>query len=81
MARIGAYDNATNSVVDAAEVITASDAYVITIDTGCDTSHPDLNCREVVDLVDISSSSMYGQDGNGHGTHVAGEDVEDLKQS
>jgi subtilisin family serine protease len=75
MGRIGAYDSATNSVVDAANAIAASGAYVITIDTGCDRSHPDLNCREVVDLVDSSSSSIYGQDGNGHGTHVAGEGV------
>jgi subtilisin family serine protease len=32
-----------------------------------------LNCKAMVDLVDSSSSATYGQDGNGHGTHVAGE--------
>jgi hypothetical protein len=75
MGRVGAYDSATDSVVDAVNAIAVSGAYVITIDTGCDRSHPDLHCSEVVDLVDSSSSAMYGQDGNGHGTHVAGEHV------
>jgi subtilisin len=41
---------------------------VAVIDTGIDTSHPDLN---VVGGVNCSSGQSY-QDGNGHGTHVSG---------
>lgn len=72
MARVGAYESSSNSVVDAAAAIAASNAIVVTIDTGCDRTHPELNCRALVDFVDASSSAYYGTDGNGHGTHVAG---------
>lgn len=41
---------------------------VAVIDTGIDTDHPDLN---VVGGVNCSSGQTY-EDGNGHGTHVAG---------
>ena len=41
---------------------------VAVLDTGIDTSHPDLN---VVGGRNCSSGSSY-RDGNGHGTHVAG---------
>jgi hypothetical protein len=57
MGRVGAYDSSMNSVVDASAAIAASKAFVVTIDTGCDRSHPDLKCEALVDLVDSSSSA------------------------
>ncbi len=51
---------------------TASDVAVAVIDTGVDTTHPDLN----VDLPGYNaiaqSESVSVADGSGHGTHVAG---------
>ena len=43
---------------------------VAILDTGCDLNHPDLQDR-VQDSVDFSGKGS-AQDGNGHGTHVAG---------
>lgn len=40
------------------------------IDTGCDTTNKNLN---VVGGMDFTSDENFGLDGNGHGTHVAGE--------
>src|SRR5699024_11885344 len=43
------------------------------IDTGCDTSHPDLS-GQVIDgknFTNDGDGTQYGDD-NGHGTHVAG---------
>jgi subtilisin family serine protease len=49
---------------------TVSNVEVYVIDTGIDTSHPDLN---VVGGINYSSGgSTNYKDGNGHGTHVAG---------
>lgn len=39
---------------------------------GAEVDHPDLNIVEVVDFFDSPGDTFYGQDGNGHGTHVAG---------
>lgn len=50
-----------------------SDNVIAIIDTGCDTSHPDLEGK-VIDgknFTDSSDETEYA-DGNGHGTHVAG---------
>ncbi|ALX48821.1 S8 family peptidase [Lentibacillus amyloliquefaciens] len=50
-----------------------SDNVIAIIDTGCDTSHPDLEGK-VIDgknFTDASDETEYA-DGNGHGTHVAG---------
>jgi subtilisin len=46
----------------------AVDADIAVLDTGIDMDHPDLN---VVGGVNCSTGSSY-DDGNGHGTHVAG---------
>jgi subtilisin family serine protease len=43
---------------------------VALIDTGCDVTNEDLN---IVGGMDFTSDNSYGLDGNGHGTHVAGE--------
>ena len=48
------------------DAVTGVDAYVI--DTGIQTNHPDLNVKGGVNY---NSGSSYN-DGNGHGTHVAG---------
>lgn len=42
------------------------------IDTGCDVTNKNLN---IVGGMDFTSDDSYGLDGNGHGTHVAGERV------
>lgn len=53
-------------------VQTASTQEVVVglIDTGCDVTNKNLN---VVGGIDFTSDDSYGLDGNGHGTHVAGE--------
>lgn len=45
---------------------------VVTV-AGVESSHPDLNVVEFVDFFDTRGSTNYNKDGNGHGTHVAGE--------
>lgn len=45
---------------------------VALIDTGCDVTNEDLN---VIGGMDFTSDNSYGLDGNGHGTHVAGESI------
>jgi subtilisin len=45
------------------------DADVAILDTGIDLSHPDLN---VFASVSFSTNNTTGNDGHGHGTHVAG---------
>jgi hypothetical protein len=46
------------------------DIVVGLIDTGCDVTNKNLN---IVGGMDFTSDDSYGLDGNGHGTHVAGE--------
>jgi hypothetical protein len=41
------------------------------LDSGVDSDHPDLNVAEVKNFV-ASQPNHTGEDGNGHGTHVAG---------
>lgn len=51
------------------------DVVVGLIDTGCDVTNKNLN---IVGGIDFTSDDSYGLDGNGHGTHVAGEGVSQL---
>jgi hypothetical protein len=44
---------------------------VYTMDSGVDSDHPDLNVVEFLNWV-AAEPSNTGEDGNGHGTHVAG---------
>ncbi len=47
----------------------AGDVGVAVLDTGIDLDHPDLNAADGVDCIDPGTPA---EDGNGHGTHVAG---------
>lgn len=49
-----------------------SDVDIAVIDTGIDLDHPDLNVAGGVDCTKGSGCDAGGDDGNGHGTHVAG---------
>ena len=42
------------------------------IDTGVCLSHPDLHCIHGANFTSTSGQNPYGDDDNGHGTHVAG---------
>jgi aqualysin 1 len=60
-------NQSSTKVGDGTGTISNVNAYVI--DTGIDTSHPDLN---VVNHVNPSGAAGGNKDCNGHGTHVAG---------
>jgi subtilisin len=66
--RIGGKLSSTRSGDGTGTVGGPAGVNVAIIDTGIDTSHPDLN---VVGGKNCSTGKSY-QDGNGHGTHVAG---------
>jgi len=73
LVRIGAIVGVkSNMRASRALVQTAStqDVVVGLIDTGCDVTNKNLN---IVGGIDFTSDDSYGLDGNGHGTHVAGE--------
>jgi subtilisin family serine protease len=63
--RIGAHTSPTAKIDGVDERVNVD---VAVIDTGIDTTHPDLN---VVGGVNFSTGKSY-VDGNGHGTHVSG---------
>eukprot|EP00775_Hariotina_reticulata_P006867 gene6867-7083_t len=71
MARIGAL-SPSQTVVNPDAAIAATGMKVAVIDTGADSTHPDLNVVAFVDLVDSPGTTYYKRDGNGHGTHVSG---------
>lgn len=73
MGRIGALAN--GKVIDATAAFVATGIKVIVMDTGVETSHPDLNVVEFVDFYDEKGQPDHGIDGHGHGTHVGGERV------
>jgi subtilisin len=55
-----------------AEVAAGSDAIVAIIDTGIDLDHPDLNVSQDCWFSAYGPNRVDADDGNGHGTHVAG---------
>jgi len=66
----------SNPLIDIDGVDERVNVDVAVIDTGIDFDHPDLNVVNRVNCVSwlpfIASCSNGGDDGNGHGTHVAG---------
>jgi subtilisin len=71
--RIGADENPVSKING---VNDAMNVDIAIIDTGVDTTHPDLNVFKAVDCTVASpgegACQNGGSDGNGHGTHVAG---------
>ena len=74
--RIGADDNNTADIDGVDERV---DVDIAIIDTGIQLDHPDLNVFKHVNCArggpfggDCKSGGSEGEDGNGHGTHVAG---------
>ena len=55
-----------------AEGVPGSDAIVAIIDTGIDLDHPDLNVSQDCWFSAYGPNRLDADDGNGHGTHVAG---------
>jgi subtilisin family serine protease len=68
MARVGAL-SPSKTIVNPDAALAATGMKVVVIDTGVDSSHPDLNVEAFVDLVDSPGSTYYKRDGNGHGEH------------
>lgn len=64
--RINAEKNATAAINNDGGLV---DVDIAVIDTGIDLDHPDLN---VYRAVNFAKGPNTGDDGNGHGTHVAG---------
>lgn len=71
--RIGADENPISKINGVNDVMNVD---IAIIDTGVDTTHPDLNVFKAVDCTVASPGEggcqNGGSDGNGHGTHVAG---------
>ncbi|BEL12332.1 hypothetical protein Q0Z83_105230 [Actinoplanes sichuanensis] len=59
-------------VADAWQKSTGSGVVVAVIDTGVDSTHPDLKGNVLSGYDAIANRVTAGTDGNGHGTHVAG---------
>jgi serine protease len=59
-------------VADAWQKSTGDGVVVAVIDTGVDSTHPDLKANVLKGYDAIANKVAAGADGNGHGTHVAG---------
>lgn len=69
VARIGATNSAVAKINGIDERVNVN---VAVIDTGIDTTHPDLNVKSSTSVVKKSNAKSGGRDIFGHGTHVAG---------
>ncbi len=59
LARVGALDTATNTVLDPRAALTSSRMLVAVIDTGVEMSHPDLNVVEFIDNIDTPGCVLH----------------------
>jgi hypothetical protein len=60
------YNVSDRTVVDLTKAMeTNSNLFAVVIDTGIDTTHPELNVTGMKDMVDQPGSTWYNKDGNG----------------
>jgi hypothetical protein len=66
MRRIGMSNVSDRTVVDLTKSLeTNEDLFAVVIDTGIDTTHPELHVVGMKDMVDQPGSTWYNKDGNG----------------
>jgi hypothetical protein len=66
MRRIGAFNITDRTVTDISQAMESNpDLFAVVIDTGIDSTHPELTVIGFTDLVDAPGDTWYKKDGNG----------------